>query len=203
VASLAVGGVPQLGSVAEAAPSSTAISVWGYQRTRWGMSLAEVRSLYREAQPTATGLEVESRIADLPAVLRFDFIDEQLARVTIDFTPKFDFNRMPASPAMLLSAYERLDALLAQKYGPAKADRSTGLPDVARASEEERETAVQRGDLWLSRDWEFPETLIDLSFAGNPTVYALTITYCSNRLAPALERRERDDARREADLKGL
>ena len=178
-------------------------SVLGYQHTRWGMTHAEVRALYREAQGVGAGLEVDTRIADLPAVLRFAFVDDRLARVTVDFTPKFDFNRMPASPSVLLAAFDRLDGLLAQKYGSMSADRSTGAGGSPRASSEDREAGVQRGDLWLSHDWEFSDTLIDLSFAGNPTVYALTVTYSSNQFAPALERKAQEDARREADLKGL
>jgi hypothetical protein len=162
-----------------------------------------VRALYREAQGVGAGLEVDTRIADLPAVLRFAFVDDRLARVTVDFTPKFDFNRMPASPSVLLAAFDRLDGLLAQKYGSMSADRSTGAGGSPRASSEDREAGVQRGDRWLSHDWEFSDTLIDLSFAGNPTVYALTVTYSSNQFAPALERKAQEDARREADLKGL
>ena len=178
-------------------------SVPGYQRTTWGMAPAEVRALYPNAKSIASGLEVDARIADMPAALRFAFVGDQLARVTVDFTPRFDFNRMPASPGILLAAFDRLDGLLAAKYGRLQADRSSGPAGFSRVTREEREAEVQRGELWLSHDWEFPETLIDLSFAGNPTVYALTITYSSERLAPDLERKTRDEGRREADLKGL
>jgi hypothetical protein len=183
--------------------SSPQISMPGYQKSRWGMSVGEVKLLYPSARGVGDELELESTVADMPAILHFSFVEGRLARVVVDFTPRFDFNRMPAAPSLLLAIFDRLDSLLTQKYGHASADRSTGLPSPARASSEEKEAAVARGELWLSHDWEFRESTVNLTFAGSPAVYGMFVTYVSNELGPQLESREREEARREADNKGL
>ncbi|MBN2496019.1 MAG: hypothetical protein JXR96_15610 [Deltaproteobacteria bacterium] len=110
----------------------------GYEKTRWGMTPAEVQKLY----PSAGGAEMlkgrltidDVQVAGLPAFKVFHFepddfsaADRKLVRVTVNIKRE----------ASSCRSYLRLEALLARKHGKPKAVKARGadLPlDCKRAS---------------------------------------------------------------------
>lgn len=80
----------------------------GFEETRWSMSPDEVREHYPEAVVSEGGeLEVQSMRWGMPALIRFSFVQDKLAAVTLHL----------GAPGELREAYRDVASTLQTEYG--------------------------------------------------------------------------------------
>jgi hypothetical protein len=141
----------------------------GFQKTRWGMSPAEVQRLYpsaRASRPGSGPLEVSETIfAGERAHLEFAFGNGALSHVRVHFKGEgLDREQM-------VQRCLRFRELLAKKYGDP--------PNSVLRWKSERE----QDQFALGGEWETPSTIISLTCERAGNVIATEMLYSDKRIA--------------------
>ena len=157
-------------------------STEGYQKTRWGMSRAEVEAVYPKAQRMALdghdAVALEGDVAGKKAGTFFVFTQDRLASVAIVFADR------PKNNAAALRDFDTLQRALVVKYGPPTKDQT--LRDdggVLGAVGIDLGTAISLGHAKKVSTWEPPETLVLLTAEQDDLGIGLRIVYIGKALA--------------------
>lgn len=161
-------------------------SAEGFQETRWGMSVEDVKTLFPLARPALKdGLGLEGETAGKESLTAFMFAGGRLSTVGVMFPKKF------VNANGYLDEYAELKGLLTEKYGK-PADDSTDWRNRLYADDKSHwGTAVSVGHLRLTTQWETPLTRITLRCSGENFKVVLMIRYESKEFAPAAEAESR------------
>ncbi len=159
----------------------------GYQSTRWGMSVAQVRKLYRASRTKEGDLVMRGVVAGLGAATTFRFVDNRLFEVAVDFTVKHHH------PDRYVEDFGKIRELLAKKYGTPK-DSSKGetLIDGIYGAVGGVGRSVRGGHEELTSEWVLSSTGISLRLRGEDLAIQHTLTYRSVVLAGIHDLRERE-----------
>lgn len=167
----------------------------GFQKTRWGMSMPEVRALYRGATLSHSGkmLSLDQPVAGRDASIGFRFAEGKLASVVVQFAVEH------SNQNAYLADFSELKALLAQKYGPPPDDEEYHWSkDLFRNDPQQWGLAVAAGQLSLRTEWSTPTTHLGLVLRGDNYKLLLFLIYEGTQMADTVKaERDREKA---ADL---
>jgi hypothetical protein len=162
----------------------------GFQKTRWGMSPAEVQRLYPTARTSRVGwvLEVaDATVAGERAQLEFTFgTAGALSQVTVNFRAE------GLDREQTLQRCLKFQDLLAKKYGDPPSSTLRWKSEKPEKSEREPDpntTSVAGGQFALGGEWETTSTIISLMCERGGNGIVTAIVYSDKRAA-----RREDDA---------
>ena len=176
VVAMLLGAAPGAGVKNAPQPKPAIAEGDGFQKTRWGMTPAEVQRLYPSARPSKVGwvLEVsDATFAGERAQLEFEFgTAGTLSHVTVRFKPD------PGDREQMLDRCLRFRDLLAEKYGdpPSSVLRwKSEKPDKSERDQDAGANGVPTGQFELGGEWETNASRISLTCerAGSGIVTAL------------------------------
>jgi len=154
----------------------TLVSTDGVGKTRWGMSRAQVKRKYSEAQEADEGLARKIKIANLDAIQLFIFTQDKLSIVGVLFSESY------TNKNHHLADYQKLQKLLEKKYGKALSTNTYWSQDLYRKNPKYIGRAVSKGDVQFISKWQTEKTDIELALFGNNFDVSLRIRYASREL---------------------
>ena len=156
----------------------------GFQETRWGMSLSELKTIRPSVQTDDGTVREHVEVMEEPAVVVYSFADDRLAAASVVFLTEFSYQRH------YMALYAKAKGLLSNEYGaPWTDDRRPDGGDVIwndfREHPDEDDDvakAIAYGMAAAYADWVTEDTRILLSHSGIGLRNAVMIHYSSRHL---------------------
>lgn len=161
----------------------------GYGDTRWGMTLAEVRSRDRGGKMDRGMYVVPKRIAHWKAQAAYVFHAGRLTSVTVVLPARVDI-------ANAIDDFRRAKALLIEKYGQPSSDNGNDRYDAVTLM-----TQIGTGEVEIEAEWSWTEEEIAVVCSKSGLGARTLIVYASRELLPLVKRVL--DGKRSQDLDNL
>lgn len=153
-----------------------AIEKYDFRRTKWGMSMAEVK----EREDTEPVLESENTL-DYSIIMLgqqtqigYTFAEDKLIRAGFFFLTKPDTNNE------YVESYQEIKEELIKVNGEPVIDTEQPRDLTKTFAPEEKGDAACSGELLLAAQWDLPDTDIQLVLRGEESECKLTVLYISD-----------------------
>jgi hypothetical protein len=169
----------------------------GFQKSRWGMTAAEVVKLYPALKPQRGGITGKMTVAELPARVHFRFVDDRLWAVEVGFAVD------SVQPERDVQKTADLRKLLTSKYGDAETHDGASTGEEHPVDELYRAVggtgrAVRSGRMLMHASWTQGDMTIDLTLGAPDGEYEHRLAYRSSVLVGRANASR--DERRASDL---
>ncbi|MEQ9619862.1 MAG: hypothetical protein RIG61_11915 [Deltaproteobacteria bacterium] len=167
-----------------------------FRKTRWGMSVAEVK-LTEEGKPINEGplppydlaVSYAGTFEGSNTETGYLFNADKLVLAGYAFTDRHSDNNL------YIKDYERIKGVLTKKYGIPAQDEEIWSDETYKDKPEEYGKAAALGQLVLQSSWRTPETDIFLTLQGRDNDISLSALYYSTELnSLVIERKIRQEA---------
>lgn len=167
-------------------------SGYDFRKTRWGMSVAEVKAL-ESNKLLANGshdiydniLVYEGTIARLPTLISYFFISDQLVQASCAIHVKH------SNENLYIDDFNNIKNALTNKYGKPINESVIWKDDTYRDDPANYGFAISIGDLVLEKMWKTPTTEIYLTLRGDNHHINMAVPYMSIKLKPLVESKQK------------
>ena len=143
----------------------------GFGKTRWGMSLKEVKRHYPRLKKEGEYYAKEHTIDGVDGILAFDFHEGALVSVIFIGTERY------TNKNEHLSDFDTLAGLLTQKYGTPNVNDVSWDNDLYRDDPSSYGMAISMGHLDIKKGWDQEGTRVGLMLSGQNFKVSLTLVY--------------------------
>jgi hypothetical protein len=164
---------------------------FGFRRTSWGMSPAEVKASesaeFQGYNKKNKMMVFSGQVASMPANIGYIFADDKLIAGSYIFEEKHtNFNKY-------LDDFSKLEEMLVQKYGNPQKDKTTWSSDLFKDNPQHWGIAVSMGYLSHGIQWETASTTIFLSLSGDNYEVNLRTMYIQKGQLDVLQKTNASD----------
>lgn len=173
-------------------------SGFDFRKTRWGMSVAEVKAsegniLIADGPKDIYDniLVYKGMIARLPTLINYFFISGQLVQAS------YALNVKHSNENLYIEDFNNIKNVLISKYGHPIEDSVIWKDDTYKNDPEDYGFAISVGDLALQNMWKTSSTEIYLTLRGDNYHINIAIPYMSTRLKSLIESKEKSAEERD------
>jgi len=161
-----------------------------FRKTRWGMSLEEVKNSERlkKLSETEDNLMYQTTVMGRKVLVIYLFVHNRLARTM------YALAETHINPNDFITDYKRFKEILTKKYGASKRDKMIWKDDLFKEDPSKWGVAISMGHLMYIALWDLPDTEIDIFLLGKNFKTNCVITYTSKLLKEALEKMQTQKA---------
>lgn len=149
-----------------------------FRKTRWGMSLGEVKASepLEPAQSTGDMLGYKTKVLQKNVLLAYIFADQKLVRA------KYVLVERHSNKTDFIQDYKDFQRILTEKYGKAKRDDLIWKDDLYKSDRSHWGMAVATGRLTYFSMWETPDSEIVCALYGDNFDITCGVEYVSKNL---------------------